>query len=87
MTPALTIVRGSATPQELAALTASLTVFATPAQPSGQMPDAVQTGPSLQSGPARPWPGADPSGEPSRSAWRRPTSWNAAGRLSVWPPS
>ncbi|MDR2565833.1 MAG: hypothetical protein LBC97_07195 [Bifidobacteriaceae bacterium] len=85
MTPQLSIVRGAATPEELAALTASLAVLAGQFQAS-QVPDAVHP-------PARITPGGVVAGRASApragggaSAWKRQAAgWQTPSRFGTWP--
>ncbi|MDR0592055.1 MAG: acyl-CoA carboxylase subunit epsilon [Bifidobacteriaceae bacterium] len=92
MTPALTIVRGAATPEELAALTVSLAALAFPGfQPAA---DAALTSaadaarppaapPAASARPAR----ATGAGRTARSNWSRPqsASWKHATCFGLLP--
>ncbi|MDR2373140.1 MAG: hypothetical protein LBD77_03365 [Bifidobacteriaceae bacterium] len=92
MTPQLTIVRGAATAEELAALTASLAALAGVATSNHNSPDAVPR-PTLETAP---WAGAgqtasgnSPCGRrAAASAWRgRALGWKTPGPLqpqAIW---
>jgi hypothetical protein len=89
MTPALTITRGTATPEEVAALTASIAALiargsATPLPGAATAPAAVPTFGATHPG----QPTALANHAPAASAWtRRRAAWKSPGRLGSWPPA